>query len=62
VTEEVCRETAREMMLATVMTASGKPLVDGSPLLDQLGDDREVLLSYRPKTDPDFGAYSGEVN
>lgn len=62
VTEEVCRETARSMMLATVKTASGKPLVDGSPLLDQLGGDREVLLSYRPKADPDFGAYSGEVN
>jgi ABC-type multidrug transport system fused ATPase/permease subunit len=62
ITDEVCRETAREMVLATVKTASGKPLVDGSPLLDQLGDDREVRLSYRPKTDPDFSAYSGEVN
>jgi hypothetical protein len=62
VTEEVCREAAREMLLATVETASGKPLVDGAPLLDQLGDDREVLLSYRPKSAPDFDAYSGEVN
>jgi hypothetical protein len=62
VTEEVCRETAREMMLATVKTASGKPLVDGSPLLDQLGGDREVLLSYVPKIDPDVDAYSREVN
>lgn len=62
VTEEVCRETAREMMLAMVKTASGKPLVDGSPLLDQLGGDREVFLSYAPKIDPDFGAYSGEAN
>lgn len=62
VTEEVCRETAREMVLATVKTASGRPLVDGSPLLDQLGDERQVLLSYRPKANADFTAYSGEVN
>jgi hypothetical protein len=62
VTEEVCRETAREMVLATVKTAAGKPLVDGSPLLDQLGDDREVFLNYVPKIDRDVDAFSLEVN
>ena len=62
VTREVCRETGREMVLDTVKSASGKPLIDGSPFLDQLGEDREVRLGYAPKGDPDLDAYSGEVN
>jgi hypothetical protein len=62
ISREVCLETGREMVLDTVKTASGKPLVDGSPFLDQLGEDREVRLGYVPKGDPDLDAYSGEVN
>lgn len=62
VTKEVCRENGREMVLEMVKSASGKPLVDGSPLLAQLGTDREVILSYEPRDDADFGICSSEVN
>lgn len=62
VTKEVCRETEREMVLDSVRTASGQPLVDGSPLLAQLGNDREVILSYVPRMDTDFDTCSNEVN
>lgn len=62
VTKEVCRETGREMVLDSVRTASGQPLVDGSPLLAQLGNDREVILRYAPKVDADFDTCSDEVN
>lgn len=48
-TREVCRASAREMVLGTINTASGRPLVDGAPLLDQLGDECEVVLSYVPR-------------
>lgn len=62
INKEVCLETGREMLLDYVKTASGKPLVDGAPLLDQLGDEREVVLSYVPKIDSDFDIDSREVN
>jgi hypothetical protein len=62
VTKEVCREAGREMVLDSVRTASGQPLVDGSPLLAQLGDGREVILSYASRVDTDFDSCSGEVN
>lgn len=62
INKEVCVETGREMLLDAVKTASGKPLVDGAPLLHQLGDEREVVLSYVPKIDSDFDADSREVN
>jgi hypothetical protein len=62
VTREVCRERGREMALDSVRTASGQPLVDGLPLLAQLGDDREVILSYAQRVDADFASFSGEVN
>lgn len=62
VSKEVGREMGREMLLAGVKTASGKPLVDGAPLLAQLGDEREVVLSYAPAVDSDFDADSREVN
>jgi hypothetical protein len=62
VTKEVCREHGREMILDKVKIASGKPLVDGAPLLAQLGDDREVILSYAPGDDADFDTCSSEVN
>jgi hypothetical protein len=62
VTKEVCREQGREMVLDKVSTASGKPLVDGVPLLAQLGDDREVILSYAPRADADFDTCSNGVN
>jgi hypothetical protein len=62
VTKEVCLEHGREMILNKVCTASGKPLIDGTPLLVQLGDDREVILSYTPGADANFDACSSEVN
>jgi hypothetical protein len=62
VMKEVCRETGREMALDNVRTASGKPLVDGSPLLAQLGNEREIILSYAPGVDTDFDTCTDEVN
>ena len=62
VTKEVCRETGREMALDSVRAASGQPLVDGLPLLLQLDDDREVILSYARRVNSDFDSCSGEVN
>lgn len=62
VTKEVCREQGHQMILDKVSTASGKPLVDGVPLLAQLGDDREVILSYAPRADADFHTCSNGVN
>jgi hypothetical protein len=62
VTIEVGRETGRDMALASVKTGLGRPLVDGLPLLAQLGEEREVVLSYAPRSEDDFDAYSAEVN
>ena len=50
------------MALDSVRTASGQPLVDGLPLLAQLGNDREVILSYARRVDTDFESCLGEVN
>jgi hypothetical protein len=62
VTKEVCRETDCEMALDSVRTASGQPLVDGTPLLAQLGGEREIILRYAPRDDTNFDACSNEVN
>lgn len=62
VTKEICREHGREMALDSVKTASGQPLVDGLPLVAQLGDDREVILSYARRVDTDFESCLGEAN
>jgi hypothetical protein len=62
VTKEVCREIGREMVLDSVRSASGQALTDGTPLLAQLGDEREVILSYAPKVEADFDTCSDEVN
>jgi len=62
VTKEVCRETGCEMALNRVRTASGQPLVDGAPLLAQLGSEREVILGYAPGVDTSFDACSNEVS
>jgi hypothetical protein len=62
VTKAVCLEQGREMILESAQTAYGRPLVDGSPLLAQLGDDREVILSYALKPETNFNTYSNEVN
>ncbi len=58
VTAEVRRGKDFELQLEIVKTASGKPLVDGLPLLKQLGQDREVVLQYALVQD----SYIGEVN
>ena len=62
ITKTVCRETGREMLLAAVKTVSGSQLVDGAPLLDQLGQERELVLSYVPAISPDLDVDSQEVN
>lgn len=62
VTKEVCRDHGREMVLDSVRTASGQPLVDGSPLLAQIGKDREVILRYARRSDAVFDSCSNEVN
>ena len=62
VTKEVCRDTERERALDSVRTASDKPLVDGTPLLAQLGNEREVILSYVSAVDREFDICSDEVN
>jgi hypothetical protein len=58
VTAEVRRGKDPEMQLESVKTGSGKPLVDGLPLLKQLGQDRELVLQYVLVHD----SYTGEVN
>ena len=58
ITAEVRRGKDREVQLESVKTASGKPLIDGLPLLKQLGKDREVVLQYALMDD----SFTGEVN
>lgn len=59
---EVSREGGREVQLASITTASGRPLVDNRPLLAQLGDERELVLKYVPRFDAQMDSFSEEVN
>jgi hypothetical protein len=58
VTTEVCREKGYEVQLESVTTISGKSLVNGLPLLKQLGQDRQLILNYISRLD----SYADEVN
>jgi len=51
ITEEVRRERGSDLLLESAETASGKRLENGLPFLKQLGDEREVVLSYAPSLD-----------
>lgn len=59
---EVRRERGSDVQLASVTTASGRPVVDNRPLLEQLGDERELVLKYVPRLDAYIDSLSEGVN